>query len=134
MNELERRRQRHRLIFRLACDFAGEQQQRRPEHLPAHRQQMRADLTNQRQVAGGDAGHGVGNFVELGAHWLLNRLQRRRALSRDVHSVMSFGNVRRGRERRVGLAARAHFEAALAICLSRLLTSRKSMSIANTRW
>ena len=121
VNQLQRRGKRDSLLLRLLRSFAGEQQQCRTEHLAAHRQQMRAHLTDQRQIAGDDLGHRVRYTLQLVLDRELNRLEGGSARCCYAHAVSVFG----GR--------RSHFAAALVICFRRLLTSRKSISMAKTR-
>jgi len=133
VNELERRGQRHRLILRLSGGLAREQQQRRAEHLAAHRQQVGAHLTNEWKLARHDRPHRLRHAIELVADRKLDRLERRSTRRCDVHFGCVFSCGRRFCQCRRGLCRGAHFDAALVICFRRLLTSRKSMSMANTR-
>jgi len=122
VDQLESGRECDRLLFRSSFHFARQQQQRRPEQLAAHRKQVRADLAYEGELARDDRSHRARHIIELVADGELNRLERRRWSQCDVHASVVVGS------------GRYHFEAALVICLRRLLTSRKSMSIANTRW
>src|SRR6185437_9923804 len=133
MNQLERRRERDGLGLRLLGYFARQQKDRRTKQFPAHRQQVRGDLTDERKIAGNDVRHRVRNLVQLVANWKLNRLEAHSTRRGDVHFIAVFGGGRSCCQSARGRFSGSHFEAALVICFSRLLTSRKSMSIANTR-
>src|SRR5882762_630568 len=130
MNQLQSRGEHHRLIlsrFPLPAslpllDLTRQQQQRRTEQFAAHGKQMRANLSDQWEIAVDNARHRSRHVVELATYGKLNRLERDPTRHRHLDSPCVRG------------CGRAHFVAALVICLRRLLTSRKSMSIANTRW
>jgi len=81
-----------------------------------------ADLPDEGELARHDRPHRARDIVELVADGELDRLEGRRRRQGNVHVSVVVGS------------GRDHFEAALVICLRRFLTSRKSMSIAKTRW
>src|SRR5213593_3176362 len=120
MNQLQSRGESDSLLVRRFRDFTREKEKSGAEHLPPHREQVRAHLTDKREIAGDNLRHRVRHALELVADRKLNRLEGSSTRRCDVHSISVFGG------------GRPHFEAALAICFRRLLTSRKSISIANT--
>ena len=122
VNQLQGRGEGDGLVFGLFSNLAREQEKSRAEQLAAHGEQVRAHLADERHIAGNDALHRLRYIVELIADRKLNRLECDSTRRRHVHSAWVLG------------CGRSHFVAALVICLRRLLTSRKSMSIANTRW
>jgi hypothetical protein len=122
MNQLERRGDSHRAFLTLARDLAREQEQSGSKHFSAHREQVSADLTHERKIARYDLDHRLGNLVETVANRCLNCLKAYAAPAgnaKDWRPAFTFHG--------------SHLDAALAIVLSLSPTSRKSMSIANTR-
>jgi hypothetical protein len=112
MHQLDDRGVRRRPRLRLSFDFARQQRQRRPEHLSAHAQEMVVDFADEAQLGGDDAADFVGDALEGVVHGRLDVAQR----------------GRRGARR-----CRAHAVTRSSAEI-RSLTSRNSMSTANTRW
>ncbi len=113
MHELDDGGERRRARLRTLLHFAREEHERGAEHLPLHEQQVAVDLVDERQVGGDDPHELVADATQPVAHERLDVAQRRRPGAAGAHG-------RAHRTRRSTVARR-------------LLTSRNSMSTANTR-
>ena len=90
MDQLESGCERYSLVFRLFLHLARQEQQRRTKQLAAHREEVRAHLPDERQIACNDGRHCPRHVFQLVTDWELDRLERCSRRHCDVHALVVF--------------------------------------------